>query len=542
MNILAASVHAVLDPNHAFKLDGVEVLAALAEWELRRVRYYSERDLGDRHCLEKLLGLSLLTQSGLTKETVFELGNKGICAGKSGDELLEALRKTPFWRIKTAENQSHLMKLEPDRPAAVFCLKALRLDDPSPGLPSWLSSSVGKDSEGFGERLSRIVFDIAHVDPEASRTFESACIDMLDLQPELIHQFRGIAFKFSPVFSAAFAVKVCQRLLAVVSDDETRAALLNNQALMLSVLRLRQAALDSVEQAIVMRRRMAEEWPHDFLPVLAGTLNNHAQILAALGQHVEALDAVNEAVAIRRQLAEERPETYLPELSVSLNTQANRLSSLGRLDAALVPADEAVAIVRQLADFRPDVFLPNLGAFMNTQANRLSSIGQSQKALGVISEAVAVFRQLVAARPAVFLKDLAGSLSNQARVLADLGHWEMALDLTTEAVAIHRQLATEWPDAFLPNLAESLYNQARVLLALDRWEAALAVSVEAITALRSSFLRFPKARRALLEQMLDLYRSLCVHCNIEPDTNLLQPITEMLRRISDSDSDSDNPK
>ena len=266
LNIVAAAVHAVLDPGRAFELDSAEVLIALAEWELRRVRYYSERDLGDRNALEKLVALSLFTQLGLTKETVFELGEKGICFNKSGDGLLDAVRTTPFWRSKTADDPSHLQRLEPDRLAAAFFLLALRLTDPSPALPAWLISPASQDVDGFGERLSRVAFDTGHVDPEASRILEQQCIAMLDLQPALISQFKGIAYRESPVFSALFASEICERLLGIVTDIESRASLLNNKATMLQTLGELEAALEAIAHSIALRRQLGS---YDILPNLA---------------------------------------------------------------------------------------------------------------------------------------------------------------------------------------------------------------------------------------------------------------------------------
>ena len=95
--ILAASIHAVLEPKKAFTLSGKKVLLELAKIERRRVRSYSERDLGNKIALEKLLALSLFTSTGLSKDTIFALGKDDICHGLSGNALLEAVQKTPFW-------------------------------------------------------------------------------------------------------------------------------------------------------------------------------------------------------------------------------------------------------------------------------------------------------------------------------------------------------------------------------------------------------------------------------------------------------------
>ena len=48
-------------------------------------------------------------------------------------------------------------------------------------------------------------------------------------------------------------------------------------------------------------------------------MSNQAGCLSALGRREEALAAVEEAVTIRRQLAQGRPDAFLPDLVMSLN-------------------------------------------------------------------------------------------------------------------------------------------------------------------------------------------------------------------------------
>jgi hypothetical protein len=60
--------------------------------------------------------------------------------------------------------------------------------------------------------------------------------------------------------------------------------------------------------------------------------------------------AIEEAVAIRRQLAEARPDAFLPGLASSLNNQSNRLGELGRDRDALAATAQAAAIYRRLSE------------------------------------------------------------------------------------------------------------------------------------------------------------------------------------------------
>ena len=118
------------------------------------------------------------------------------------------------------------------------------------------------------------------------------------------------------------------------------------------------------------------------------SLNNLAIRLAEVGQRQAALQPAQEAVTIRRALAEANPDAYLPDLAMSLNNLAIRLAEVGQRQAALQPAQEAVTIRRALAEANPDAYLPDLAMSLNNLANRLAEVGKSREALEVWTEAI----------------------------------------------------------------------------------------------------------------------------------------------------------
>ena len=75
-------------------------------------------------------------------------------------------------------------------------------------------------------------------------------------------------------------------------------------------------------------------------------LNNLGIRLNAVGRREEALAPTEEAVAIRRALAQANPAAYLPNLASALNNLGIRLNAVGRREEALAPTEEAVAIRR----------------------------------------------------------------------------------------------------------------------------------------------------------------------------------------------------
>jgi len=269
---------------------------------------------------------------------------------------------------------------------------------------------------------------------------------------------------------------------------------LHNLATCLSALGRREEALVQSEEALRIRRQLAQQRPDAFLPDLAISLNNLATTLSDLGRREEALAQAGEALRIYRQLAQQRPDAFLPDLAMSLNNLANRLSDLGRREEALAQSEEAVRIRRQLAQQRPDVFLPGLAMSLHNLAIMLNALGRREEAMAQAEEAVRIYRQLAQQRPDAFLPNFATSLNNLATMLSGLGRPEEALAQAEEAVRIYRQLAQRRPDAFLPDLAMSLHNLATTLSALGRHEEALAQSEETL-----------RIRRQMAQQRPDVF-------------------------------------
>jgi hypothetical protein len=103
--------------------------------------------------------------------------------------------------------------------------------------------------------------------------------------------------------------------------------------------------------------------------------------LSETGRRADALAPTEEAVNIRRRLADTAPEAYLPALAGSLNNLGARLSETGRRADALAPTEEAVNIGRRLADTAPEAYLPDLAMSLNNLGAMLSEAGHHADAL-----------------------------------------------------------------------------------------------------------------------------------------------------------------
>lgn len=117
--------------------------------------------------------------------------------------------------------------------------------------------------------------------------------------------------------------------------------------------------LSMAEDAVRLRRQLAEEDPVGQAASLAQALHNYGLHLGALGRPAEALVAYDEAVSLRRRLATEAPleqsELAEAQLARSLHGLALQLARLGRHAQAVAALDETISIRLCLddADLRP---------------------------------------------------------------------------------------------------------------------------------------------------------------------------------------------
>ena len=222
-------------------------------------------------------------------------------------------------------------------------------------------------------------------------------------------------------------------------------------------------ALPAQQEAVAIYRELAEAYPDRYRPDLAASLSNLGVFFSELGRPAEALPAEQEAVAIRRELAEAYPDRYRPDLAASLSNLGVFFSELGRPAEALPAEQEAVAIRRELAVAYPDRYRPDLAGSLSNLGGRFWELGRPAEAVPAGQEAVAIYRELAVAYPDRYRPDLAGSLSNLGVFFSELGRPAEALPAGQEAVAIYRELAEAYPDRYRPELARSLRVLSRVL-------------------------------------------------------------------------------
>jgi tetratricopeptide (TPR) repeat protein len=106
------------------------------------------------------------------------------------------------------------------------------------------------------------------------------------------------------------------------------AHMLNNPGALDSAENRSEEARQEYEEALQIRRELAQKNPQAYLPDLAETLNNLGVLQYQRKRFEEARQEYEEALQIRRELAVKNPQAYLPGLA-----QTQSLHKLGLLDS-----------------------------------------------------------------------------------------------------------------------------------------------------------------------------------------------------------------
>ena len=143
---------------------------------------------------------------------------------------------------------------------------------------------------------------------------------------------------------AALTQRLTDYGLAQTTDDAKRAQLYDELAGRLSNGGLYRDALSATQEAIVIRRRLAQADPAKHEPMLANSLGNLGIDLWTLGLSAQALDAMTEAVRVYRRRAGRRTMTAANRNESNRGNgqrEATGLSGLGRPAVAGHRAEQA---------------------------------------------------------------------------------------------------------------------------------------------------------------------------------------------------------
>jgi hypothetical protein len=331
---------------------------------------------------------------------------------------------------------------------------------------------------------------------------------------------------------AALTQRLTDYGLDQTTDDAKRAQLHDELAGRLSNGGLYHDALSATQEAIVIRRRLAQADPAKHEPMLANSLGNLGIDLWTLGRSAEALDAMTEAVRIYRHRVASEPGAYEEDLAAELNNLAGSLVALERYADALAPAIEAVAIFRQRAT-NDSSMLNELGSCLRNLAIIRSGLGQPEKALAAAQEAVENYRGLALIQPETYEVEFAESLRSLGNRLARLKRYDEALLAAEKSVAIFRRLAAANPASQEQNLAFGLHGLATRLWDTGQRERSLAVSDEAIQLQRQLAEHNPSANERALGIALNSFANRLLEFSRPADALLVsEEAAEIWQRLA----------
>ncbi len=212
------------------------------------------------------------------------------------------------------------------------------------------------------------------------------------------------------------------------------------------------------EEALKIRRELAQKIPASYLPDMATTLNNLGNLARAENRMDEARQHYEEAVNIHYQLVQLNVEPYLPDMATALNSLGSLERAEKRTDEAYPHFEEALKIYRQLVRQNPGAYLPGLAMTLNNLAVSEKDQNRLPEARQHYEETLQIRRHLSQQDPDKYLPDVAMTLNDLGNLDGIQNRTEEARQHYEESARIYRQLAQQNPGEYLPYVAGALNN------------------------------------------------------------------------------------
>jgi protein O-mannosyl-transferase len=221
-----------------------------------------------------------------------------------------------------------------------------------------------------------------------------------------------------------------------------------------------EAARQHFDQALQLRRELAQHNPAAYLPDMATTLNNLGNLDRLENLTGQAREHYQEALQIHRQLARQNLDPYPPDLATTLNNLGYLENSGMQLQESRQHFEEALGIYRKLAQQTPDQYLPKVAETLNNLGFVAREQNQTNEARLHYEEALKIRRHLVGQDADTYLPYLATTLNDSGILDAAQNRTDDARLNYEEALKSYRQLAQQDRDTYLPYVAATLNNLA----------------------------------------------------------------------------------
>jgi tetratricopeptide (TPR) repeat protein len=250
----------------------------------------------------------------------------------------------------------------------------------------------------------------------------------------------------------------CLELSRQSGDKAQAASALHNLGVLHKAQNRMEEARQAYEEALNIRRQLAQHNPETYLPEVATTLHNLGVLHSDQNRMEEERKAYEEALKIRRQLARNNPETYLPEVANTLHNLGVLHSGQNRMEEARQAYDEALKCYRELARNNPGAYLPYVAGTLHNLGVLHSDHNRMEEARHAYEEALGIRRQLAQNNPETYLPYVAAALNNLGFHHRAQNRMEEARQACEEALKCYRELAQSNPETYLPYVAATLNN------------------------------------------------------------------------------------
>ncbi|MHB8623781.1 MAG: tetratricopeptide repeat protein, partial [Sulfuricaulis sp.] len=307
--VTAAAIHFVDIAGNTFDLRGSEIISALVNRERTQLDRLGKNAGWGPQAASRLVGLAAL-RYGLDASTIRRLAAPNLEIGLPEPEFaVDAVQHLAGWE------HDRLFAPAPDIVAAELLRQVLI--DAKDRATDWLWAVLSDQDALKVELIGRRVYDLVTLHGPAELLLRKMFCEAVTGNVTRAETWRAFlddgagGFRLSPV-----AIAVARTLLSrsTVADSE-RARILNNLANRLHEAGDNPGALQTIREAVDIRRRLVRENPARFEPVLATSLNNLSNLLDEVGDNPGALQTIREAVDIRRRLVRENPARFEPVLA-----------------------------------------------------------------------------------------------------------------------------------------------------------------------------------------------------------------------------------
>ena len=315
-------------------------------------------------------------------------------------------------------------------------------------------------------------------------------------------------------------------------DIENVAIALNNLGELHRVLTRYEDAEQEYQEALNIRRELANIFHGSYIKNVADTINNLAIIHATLNRHELAEEEWMEALEIYRDLAEANREVYIVDVAQTLNNLAVLHDNVTRYEKAEKELMESLEVYRELTQKNRDAFIGDVAIALHNLAASHDNLNRKEEAEQEYLEALEIRRGLAMKNRDAYIADVAMTLNNLGNLHGDLNRKKEAEQEYLEALEIRRDLAKKNRNAYIADVAQTLNNLGLLHKDLTRYDEAkyecneaLKICRELVATNRDAFISI---LASTLNNMGELYHVLSLYKDAE---KILMEALEIRREL-----------